>query len=118
MRPAAIRVGRNDQQRAQDAWDLIISLVLDGISSRHTVFTIVTAYADMLGMVVRPHDLRRTFAKLAYIGESPLEQIQFSLGHASVVTTELYLGTKQNLEDAPCDRLGLDAISRDTNIGG
>jgi site-specific recombinase XerD len=85
--------------------------------SSQAVFTIVTAYADMLGMVVRPHDLRRTFAKLAYIGESPLEQIQFSLGHASVVTTELYLGTKQNLEDAPCDRLGLDAISSDINVG-
>jgi site-specific recombinase XerD len=36
-----------------------------------------------------------------------LEQIQLSLGHASVVTTEIYLGVKQNLHDAPCDHLGL-----------
>jgi site-specific recombinase XerC len=76
--------------------------------SSQAVFTIVKAYADMLGMIVRPHDLRRTFAKLAYNGQSPLEQIQFSLGHASVVTTQLYLGVKQNLEDAPCDRLGFE----------
>ncbi len=40
-------------------------------------------------------------------GRAPLEQIQISLGHASIQTTERYLGLKQNLHDAPCDRLGL-----------
>jgi integrase len=71
------------------------------------VFTIVKAYADKLQIVVAPHDLRRSFARLAHIGLAPLEQIQLSLGHASVVTTEIYLGVKQNLHDAPCDRLGI-----------
>ena len=71
------------------------------------VFAIVKTYADKLKLVVRPHDLRRSFAKLAHSGQAPLEQIQLSLGHASVVTTEIYLGVKQNLQDAPCDRLGL-----------
>ena len=28
-------------------------------------------------------------------------------GHASIVTTEKYLGTRQDLQDAPCDHLGL-----------
>ena len=56
---------------------------------------------------VTPHDLRRTFAKLAHRGRAPLEQIQISLGHASIQTTERYLGLKQNLHDAPCDRLGI-----------
>ena len=56
---------------------------------------------------ITPHDLRRTFAKLAHQGRAPLEQIQISLGHASIQTTERYLGLKQNLHDAPCDRLGL-----------
>ena len=55
-----------------------------------------------------PHDLRRTFAKLAHKGDAPLEQIQLSLGHASIQTTERYLGVKQSLSDAPCDRLGLE----------
>jgi integrase len=75
--------------------------------SPQAVFTIVKAYAEKLGIPVRPHDLRRTFAKLAYNGKSPLEQIQLSLGHASTLTTELYLGVRQDLRDAPCDRLGL-----------
>jgi hypothetical protein len=30
-----------------------------------------------------PHDLRRTFAKLAHKGRAGLEQIQLNLGHAS-----------------------------------
>jgi site-specific recombinase XerD len=77
-----------------------------GISPQ-AVFGIVTSYAKQIGVEVSPHDMRRTFAKLAHMGHAPLEQIQLSLGHASVVTTEIYLGVKQNLYDAPCDRLGI-----------
>jgi site-specific recombinase XerD len=51
--------------------------------------------------------LRRTYAKLAHKGGAALEQIQLSLGHASVQTTERYQGVQQDLSDAPCDRLGL-----------
>ena len=40
-------------------------------------------------------------------GQAPLEQIQITLGHASIQTTERYLGLAQNLHNAPCDRLGL-----------
>jgi len=50
----------------------------------------------------------RTFANLAHISHAALEQIQLSLGHASILTTERYLGIRQNLADAPCDHLGLD----------
>ena len=64
-------------------------------------------YAAQLELKVAPHDLRRSFARLAHLGQAPLEQIQLSLGHASVVTTEIYLGIKQNFADAPCDHLGL-----------
>ena len=77
------------------------------------VFAIVKTYADQLHIVVRPHDLRRSFAKLAHTGQAPIEQIQLSLGHASVVTTEIYLGVKQNLHDAPCDRLGITPKTHD-----
>ncbi len=35
-----------------------------------------------------------------------LEQIQFLLGHASVLTTERSLGCKQNLEEPVNDRSG------------
>ena len=67
------------------------------------IFETVAAYGDR----ITPHDLRRTFAKLAHQGRAPLEQIQITLGHASIQTTERYLGLRQNLHDAPCDRLGL-----------
>ena len=50
---------------------------------------------------------RRTFTKLAHKGGSGLDQIQLSSGHASIKTTERYLGVEQDLHDAPCDRLGL-----------
>jgi integrase len=75
--------------------------------SAQAVFNIVTGYAAKLGVQLAPHDLRRTFAKLAHRGLAPLEQIQLSLGHASVQTTERYLGVRQDLQDAPCDRLGI-----------
>jgi integrase len=57
---------------------------------------------------VAPHDLRRTYAKLAHKGGAKLDQIQLSLGHASLTTTERYLGVHQDLTDAPCDYLHLD----------
>ena len=57
------------------------------------------------------HDLRRTFGKLAHKWNAALEQIQLSLGHASLVTAERYLGVRQNLHDPPCDYLGLDVKS-------
>ena len=72
-----------------------------------SIFETVAGYGDLIGVRITPHDLRRTFAKLAHQGRAPLEQIQISLGHASIQTTERYLGLRQNLHDAPCDRLGL-----------
>lgn len=62
---------------------------------------------------VAPHDLRRTFAKLARVGGADLEQIQLSLGHASIRTTQRYLGTQQDFQDAPSDRLGLRLTTAD-----
>lgn len=53
-----------------------------------------------------PHDLRRTCAKLCHSAGGEIEQIQFLLGHASVLTTERYLGCKQNLEAPVNDRFG------------
>jgi integrase/recombinase XerD len=72
------------------------------------IHKIVRRYGRKIGCpTLAPHDLRRTFAKLAHKGRAPLEQIQLSLGHASIQTTERYLGVRQNLDQAPCDCLGL-----------
>lgn len=81
--------------------------VQEGALSAQAVFGVVRVYAEELGVQVRPHDLRRTFAKLAHQGGAPLEQIQLSLGHSSLLTTERYLGVAQDLTSAPCDVLGL-----------
>jgi hypothetical protein len=56
---------------------------------------------------IAPHDLRRTCAKLCHSSGGELEQIQFLLGHASVQTTERYLGCKQNLGHPVNDRFSL-----------
>jgi site-specific recombinase XerD len=72
-----------------------------------SVFHLVRCYGVRLGLRLAPHDLRRSYAKLAHKGRAALEQIQISLGHESIVTTERYLGVRQDLVDAPCDHLGL-----------
>src|SRR5258705_12410983 len=50
---------------------------------------------------------RRTCAKLCHDSSGELEQIQFLLRHASVQTTERYLGCKQNLGSPVNDRFKL-----------
>jgi integrase len=66
-----------------------------------------SAKATSLGKL-SPHDLRRTCAKLCRKAGGDLEQIRLLLGHASIQTTERYLGTEQNLKVAVNDALGLD----------
>jgi integrase len=75
--------------------------------SENVVWYVVRQCALRLGLEhLAPHDLRRTCAKLCHVNGGELEQIQFLLGHASVLTTERYLGCKQNLEEPVNDRFG------------
>ena len=92
-----------DPQRAVNKGGRIVG---QGMTAQ-SVFETVEQYGRRIGMEIAPHDLRRTFAKLAHKGHAALEQIQISLGHASIQTTERYLGIEQDLTDAPCDHLGL-----------
>ncbi|MDQ3816264.1 MAG: tyrosine-type recombinase/integrase [Acidobacteriota bacterium] len=79
----------------------------NGITSQ-AIYNVISGYAEKLKLKgIAPHDLRRTFAKLAHKGGAPIDQIQLSLGHESIQTTEAYLGVEQDLTDAPCDHLGL-----------
>jgi integrase len=72
------------------------------------VWQLIKPYAEVAGVPgIAPHDLRRTCAKLCRAGGGELEQIQLLLGHASVQTTERYLGTKQDLVHAPNDAIKL-----------
>jgi hypothetical protein len=91
----------------------LASFICDGWTTLQTRVDndadVVRIHADAAGLPgLAAHDLRRTFAKLAHKGGAGLDQIQLSLGRASIQTTGRYLGVRQNLTDAPCDRLGLD----------
>jgi site-specific recombinase XerD len=75
------------------------------------IWHIVKAAAKRAGIEnLAPHDLRRTCARLCHLAGGELEQIQFLLGHASVQTTEHYLGCKQKLRHAVNDNLGLEDV--------
>jgi integrase len=68
-------------------------------------------YATAAGVSgIAPHDLRRTCAKMCRASGGELEQIQLLLGHASVQTTERYLGTRQDLIHAPNDGIKLSVV--------
>ena len=71
------------------------------------IWHVVKAAAKRAGITnLAPHDLRRTCARLCHLAGGELEQIQFLLGHASVETTERYLGCKQKLSHAVNDTSG------------
>jgi len=88
-------IGRGDEMRG------------DRLSEK-VVWQLLQRYAATAGVQgIAPHDLRRTCAKLCRAAGGELEQIQLLLGHASVQTTERYLGTKQDLAHAPNDGIKL-----------
>jgi site-specific recombinase XerD len=88
-------VHRGDQVRGEELSEKVVWQLLQG-------------YAEAVGVKgIAPHDLRRTCAKLCRAAGGELEQIQLLLGHASVQTTERYLGTKQDLVHAPNDGIKL-----------
>ncbi len=67
----------------------------------------IKGYSDALELRFTPHDLRRTLAKLMRQAGVPIEQIQFTLGHAGVQTTERYLGGAIELGEG---KAGVDQI--------
>jgi integrase len=75
--------------------------------SEPAIWKLVAKYGDQIGVTIAPHDMRRTCAKLSRKAGGELEQIQLLLGHASIQTTERYLGTRQDLENAPNDLIKL-----------
>jgi site-specific recombinase XerD len=76
--------------------------------SEKVVWQLIRPYAEAAGVAgIAPHDCRRTCAKLCRAAGGELEQIQMLLGHASVQTTERYLGTRQDLVNAPNDGIKL-----------
>ena len=67
-----------------------------------SIWEIVKKHATICGFPeVAPHDLRRTYAKLAYKYGAKIDQIQLNLGHSSLATTQRYLGIDLNVNDGP-----------------
>jgi integrase len=72
------------------------------------IWQLLRPYAEATGVTgIAPHDLRRSCARLCRAAGGELEQIQLLLGHASIQTTERYLGTKQDLIHPPNDGIRL-----------
>jgi integrase len=62
------------------------------------VFNIVRAHGAEIGMPrLACHDLRRSFARLGYDAGIDIGQISILLGHASIATTQIYLGIRVDL---------------------
>ena len=71
-----------------------VSGSVSGSLSVSSIRKIVAAAGKQIGIpALSPHDLRRTYARLAREAGAPLETIQHSLGHSSVRTTEIYTQT-------------------------
>ena len=76
--------------------------------TQNVVWYVVKQCAERAGIRnLAPHDLRRSCARMCYEAGGELEQIQFLLGHASVLTTERYIGCKQRIGQAVNDRIPL-----------
>jgi integrase len=85
--------------------------IQDTALSEKVVWQLLQGYAREAAVPgIAPHDLRRTCAKLCRAAGGELGQIQLLLGHASVQTTERYLGTKQDLMHAPNDGIKLRVV--------
>lgn len=78
------------------------------VSATQEVWRIVETYKTAIGKDrLAPHDLRRSYAKLARKAGAPLEQIQLTLGHNSLDTTEKYLGSDLDYGQSPSDMIDL-----------
>jgi integrase len=72
-----------------------------------TIHKLTNEYGVKMGIpLLNPHDLRRTLARMLRKAGANLEQIQHTLGHESIETTTIYLGSV--IELAP----GLAAVDR------
>ncbi len=79
-----------------------------GSISGQGINDIVNAYGRKLDKDnLHPHDLRRTYARLGYDAGIDIGQISTLLGHASIKTTQLYLGLEIDLQKTISDVIPL-----------
>ena len=67
--------------------------------SAQGLFNLARKYGAAIGKPeLAPHDLRRTYAQIAYEAGVPITQISRLLGHESIETTQRYLNLDLDLE--------------------
>ena len=101
--PSLVRILRRLQTKlGEPAGEMVLvsirkdgSLAGNGLSSG-AIREIVKRRAAAVGLEVTPHDLRRTFARFAWLGGMSLPDLAKLLGHSSVKTTEKYIGAGFN----------------------
>ncbi len=72
--------------------------------SGHAISKIVKQAGASIGRPeLSPHDLRRTYARIAYDNGIPIGQISLLLGHESIKTTERYINIELKLGQSACD---------------
>ena len=75
--------------------------------SEESVKLILSYYAARCGHdTFRPHDARRTCARLCRTGNAAIEDVQELLGHSSIQTTERYLGKTEGFKKAITNLIG------------
>ena len=69
-----------------------------------SVWLIVRDCAVSAGLgQIAPHDLRRSFARGAYEAGASMELVRQSLGHSNIATTERYVNSVLELNNAATD---------------
>jgi integrase len=75
-----------------------------GNMTAQAIFKTIKYYAQYCGFPdVAAHDLRRTAANLALKGGADIREIQYMLGHASILTTEKYLEPMMSMSQGAAD---------------
>ena len=87
-----------------------------GSLSSQTIYDIVRRYVGAVDPAVRPHDLRRSFARIAYENHAAIEQLSITLGHSSISTTERYVAARQTFRLAPCDVVMADVSKMEHEV--
>ena len=86
------------------AWSVKKGGELGESISGQAILDIVNAYGQELGKEnLRPHDLRRTYARIGYDAGIDIGQISKLLGYASIATTQRYLGLQIDLKKTVSD---------------
>lgn len=76
-----------------------------GRMTGQAAYNIIADYAHQLSLEIAPHDLRRTAARFMLDGGAPLDQISLVLGHATIRTTQIYLGLDLDLDNPATDAI-------------